>query len=265
MFYRTDIGHRRRSEGDRFELVAGKGRVEAARALGWERIWADVMPGLSKSQKLMITLSENNEREDVSPFYTAQLFKMIMDLENLDQSGLAQKLGKDRTLVAKYLSLANAPHELQQMVNRPLVDGRASAGLGGGRSTLGLSHCLEIMKAVSPEDQRKLAEDCHQKKLSVKALRTRVRQANAGVVGAENNKEIPSFVFCWKAQEVAVRARAFRPLEETQERYLAELAAALKQFCDNAASAQQNDATVCELPQALPDSPLSRPAEQSAA
>ena len=57
--------------------------------------------GLTKGQKLVMTVAENNEREDASPFYTAQLYRMLMAEEQLDQNGLAEKLGKDKGSIGK--------------------------------------------------------------------------------------------------------------------------------------------------------------------
>src|SRR5258708_6093985 len=70
-------------EGDQLLLVYGNGRLESAKKLGWEKIRADVKEGLTESQKLVITLAENEEREDASPFYTADLYNRIMAVEKL--------------------------------------------------------------------------------------------------------------------------------------------------------------------------------------
>src|SRR5713101_7806550 len=60
-------------EGDQLVLVYGNGRLESAKKAGWEKIRADIKEGLTESQKLMMTLAENEERENASPFYTARL------------------------------------------------------------------------------------------------------------------------------------------------------------------------------------------------
>ena len=112
--------------------------------------------------------------------------------------------------------------------------------------TLGLAHCLEIVKAGNLEDQKKLAQECHQKKLSVKAVRTRVKQGKAGTADGEEIEEAPTFAFSWKAKEVAVKPRRFRPFEETQEQYVAEFADALKQFCGQTATEHPSEPAKCE-------------------
>jgi ParB/RepB/Spo0J family partition protein len=227
--------------GDRYLVVVGVGRILAARKLGWEKIRADVKDGLSKSEQLLMTLAENNEREDASPFYTAKLYKMVMEADNLDQGALAEKVGKDRTLITKYLSLADAPPELQQSVNQ---------------FTLGLSHCLEIMKAGSIDEQTKLAKDCHKKKLTVKALRTRIQKSKADA-GDAAPAEVPAFAFKWKAKEILIKPRNFKPMEEHPEQYLSGLSQALKTFLEAPAE---------DIPQVAPQEVVPEvPASETAA
>src|SRR5271165_5186011 len=50
-------------EGGRYEVIAGAGRLQQARALKWEKISASIRGGLSEFQKLDMMLSENDERE----------------------------------------------------------------------------------------------------------------------------------------------------------------------------------------------------------
>src|SRR5437870_4929767 len=81
-------------EGEQLVLVYGHGRLQSALKLGWDKIRADVGEGLTESQKLLMTLAENEEREDASPFYTAGLYQKMMDLEHLENPGqLADRLG----------------------------------------------------------------------------------------------------------------------------------------------------------------------------
>src|SRR5260370_26880388 len=70
-------------EGERLVLVYGHGRLESAKKLGWDKIRADIKEGLTETQKLLMILAENNEREDASPFFTAGLYKRIMSAEHL--------------------------------------------------------------------------------------------------------------------------------------------------------------------------------------
>src|SRR5439155_8627871 len=85
----------------RYEVVAGVGRVLAARKLQWEKIRADVYENLSEFQKLSMMFAENEDRENASPLYQARVLKEMMDAEQLSQEELAERMGKDQTTVSK--------------------------------------------------------------------------------------------------------------------------------------------------------------------
>src|SRR5689334_22615368 len=52
----------------RLELVAGQRRLKAVQALGHEQVRARVLGGVSELDKALITIAENDEREDMNPF-----------------------------------------------------------------------------------------------------------------------------------------------------------------------------------------------------
>jgi ParB/RepB/Spo0J family partition protein len=53
--------------GDRFEVIAGNRRLQAAITLGLERIPAVVRPDIEESRRLLVNLVENAQRVDLSP------------------------------------------------------------------------------------------------------------------------------------------------------------------------------------------------------
>src|SRR5262249_45569126 len=100
-------------EGEKLVLVYGHGRLQSAKKLGWEKLRAEVKEGQTETQKLLMTLAENSDREDVSPFYTARLYRRIMAAEGLSAEKLPDYLQKSRTTVYDYLGLAALPDEVQ--------------------------------------------------------------------------------------------------------------------------------------------------------
>jgi ParB/RepB/Spo0J family partition protein len=119
-------------EGDQYVLVFGQGRLLSAQKLGWEKIRAEVREGLSETQKLLMTLAENSEREDVSPFYTAHLYKRIMAAEKLSPEQLPDYLKKDRSTVYRVLAIGKLPGEVEAMSHR---------------CDIGFTHLTEIAKS----------------------------------------------------------------------------------------------------------------------
>lgn len=148
-------------EDGKLILVFGKGRLLSAQKRNWECLRCDIREGMTQSQKLLAQLAENNEREAASPFYTAQLYNRIMEVEHLSPEQLPDYLKKSRALVYMYLSLGKLPAEVKSMSNR--LD-------------IGLCHWLEIAKLPNPEQQVQLAQECAEKDYSVRELQARVRK-----------------------------------------------------------------------------------------
>ncbi len=180
-------------EGGKLVLVYGNGRLESAKKAGWERIRADIKEGLSEVQKLMMTLAENEEREEASPFYTASLYARIIAAEHLSADGLAEKLGKKRSNVYNYLSLAKLAPEVQEKSNR--LD-------------IGLRHWLEIAKLPNSTDQIRAAQECADKDLSVRELQIAVQKRLGEPVEKSKGNSVrptPGFHFVWKGDRLAVK------------------------------------------------------------
>ncbi len=103
-------------KGDRFEVAAGVGRLLAARKLGWTQIRCFVKENLSDFDRLRITFSENEEREDVSPIYQAQLLNAMKG--DMTARDLAAKIGKNEDWIASYLGLLQFSPEVQKSLIR---------------------------------------------------------------------------------------------------------------------------------------------------
>ena len=74
----------------RMELVAGERRLEAAKALGWERINANVLDSkTTKLKELEIELEENNQRKE---FTDEELLEGYKRLERLRNPGFFYKI-----------------------------------------------------------------------------------------------------------------------------------------------------------------------------
>jgi len=177
----------------RYECIIGNGRLAAARKLGWTHIRADVKEGLSEGQKLVMTLSENSEREDASPFYTADLYNRIMAVEHLSPEQLPDYLGKDRSTIYRVLSIGKLPAEIKSMSQR---------------CDIGYSHLIELAKLPKPEEQVQLAQECAEKDYSVRELQARVKKLLGKPAEAkeETPKVVePGFRFAWKGKRITVR------------------------------------------------------------
>jgi len=203
------------------KLVFGNRRLAAARKLHWEKLKVDIKENVSESERLQMILSENGEREDVSPFYIGHLYKGIMAAEKLSSEQLPDFLKKSRTTVYEYLAVAALPAEIQSM---------------SARADIGLKHWLQIAKLPTPEAQVTLAQECAQKDYSVRELQARVKQLlnPAGSKVKEEKQSVEDTIldchYVFDGKEVVVKPRHFRLGKENFDEYLLDIRASLTQF-----------------------------------
>lgn len=93
-------------EGDRFEIVSGFGRWQAALECGLAVVPCRVLLGeLSPGDKERCQLDENLVRQDLSPLTVARTLKRKREAEKLTQKALAAYFSIPQPRVSEYLSL----------------------------------------------------------------------------------------------------------------------------------------------------------------
>jgi len=116
-----------RPRDDRFEIVAGERRFQAAIQLGLEEVPVTIRD-LDDRTAMEIALSENLEREDLSPIEVAISFSDYLTKFGTTQDELAQRLGKDRSTVANLIRLLDLPEIARTALdNKTITAGHARA------------------------------------------------------------------------------------------------------------------------------------------
>lgn len=171
----------RRGDGDKYQIIMGERRVQAARLAG-----VPTVPGIVKSVKevdsLRLALVENIQREDLNAIEVAHAYRALISTFGLTQSDLARLVSCDRSSVANTLRLLNLPDEVQQMI----VDERLTSG-----------HARALLALPTQKEQLALARRIVSKNLSVRQAEVEVglatrkkRDIEAGAKGNEKPSHI---------------------------------------------------------------------------
>lgn len=114
-----------RRNGDRYQIVAGERRWRAAQRAELRRIPV-VVKVVYDDQLLELALIENIQRQELNPIEEANAYRKLIETIGLTQEQVAERVGRERSLIATSLRLLRLPGEIQ----RAIEEGRLSAGHG---------------------------------------------------------------------------------------------------------------------------------------
>lgn len=148
----------REFETGKYEIIAGERRWRAMKKLGWDLVPA-IIKNLTDTETASVALIENLQREELSPIEEAIAYGKLLELHNLTQEALAQRLGKGQSTVANKLRLLKLPEEVQSaLLNKQITE----------------RHARSLIPLKDPEKQIKLLEEIIEKNLNVKQTEERV-------------------------------------------------------------------------------------------
>jgi ParB/RepB/Spo0J family partition protein len=185
--------------GDRYEVVVGVGRVLAARKKAWKQIRADVYEGLTELQKLDMIFAENEDRQNASPLYQANVLNEMMKIGSLTQEQLAEEIGKTQQNVSQYIGLMQLCPQILENTNRFVK--------------IGLKHFMQLLRVENNDDQWKLAKITLDKSLSSSELKGLVDKQlgvkpgkKAGRPKGDKNIGSDGIVFTCKGNNLRIKA-----------------------------------------------------------
>jgi ParB family chromosome partitioning protein len=103
-----------RPRGDRFQIVAGERRYQAAVQLGLPELPV-VVRDVDDAEMLELALIENLQRKDLTPFEEAEALQGLADACRYTHEDLARRLGKSRTSITESLALTAMPQEVRHL------------------------------------------------------------------------------------------------------------------------------------------------------
>lgn len=143
-----------------YEIIAGERRWRATKKLGMMTIPA-IIKNYNEAQTASISLIENLQREGLTAIEEAVAYQKLIDLHELTQESLAQRLGKGQSTIANKIRLLNLPRKIQDaLLGRVITERHARALLPLNDETL----------------QEKLLDEIIEKDLNVKQTENRVKQ-----------------------------------------------------------------------------------------
>jgi len=141
---------------DKFEIVAGERRWQAAQKAGLHKVPVVVIEA-DNLKSLEFAIVENVQRKDLNPIEEAEGYKRLIDDFNYDQEKVSKFIGKSRAHISNCLRLLNLPQKIIEYI----IEEKISQG--HGKILVGL------------ENAQLLAEKIISKKLSVRQAEALVR------------------------------------------------------------------------------------------
>ncbi|WP_102335219.1 nucleoid occlusion protein [Salimicrobium jeotgali] len=150
----------RETEDGEYELIAGERRWRASQSLGWEKIPA-IIREMTNTQTASVALIENLQREELSVIEEATAYRKLLDMHELTQEALAQRLGKSQSAIANKLRLLKLPESVQQAVLDKNITER---------------HARALIALKDTEKMEKLLQEIIDEGLNVKQTEERIKE-----------------------------------------------------------------------------------------
>jgi ParB family chromosome partitioning protein len=147
-----------RVRNNTFELIAGERRLRAVRKLGLDTIPA-IIRDFNDSQAASIALIENLQREGLSAIEEAVAYQQLIEMHDLTQESLAQRLGKSQSTIANKIRLLH----LSEPIKFALMERKITE-----------RHARALLALDQEEQQVKILEEIIQKELNVKQTEARI-------------------------------------------------------------------------------------------
>ncbi|HEX8356530.1 MAG TPA: ParB/RepB/Spo0J family partition protein, partial [Segetibacter sp.] len=160
-----------RKKGGNYEIVAGERRWRASQRAGLQKIPA-IIKNVSDEKLLELALIENIQRQELNPIEEAKAYKNLVEKLGLTQETIAERVGKNRTVITTALRLLKLPQDIQNLVEEEKISA------GHGRALLMINEA---------ETQRELTKNIIEMSLSVRETEKAIKRlSRAHSITVEN-------------------------------------------------------------------------------
>jgi len=132
-----------RQRGDRFEIVAGERRYQAAVQAGLKQLPV-IIREADDNEAIELALIENLQRKDLTPFEEADALQSLATRGSYTHEDLARQLSRSRVAITESLSLAKMPEEIRNLCRLADISSK--------------SLLLEIVRQGEPKKMHALVE-----------------------------------------------------------------------------------------------------------
>ena len=157
-------------QDNKFELIAGERRWQAAQSAGLHEVPVIVIEA-DNLKSLEFAIIENVQRKDLNPIEEAESYKNLIENFGYDQDKVAKFIGKSRSHISNSLRLLNLPQKLVEMIRYEKIS------QGHAKILIGLENALII------------GEKIVKKRLSVRQTENLVRLLKNGSSKNYNKKD----------------------------------------------------------------------------
>lgn len=179
-----------RKKGNIYQIIAGERRWRASQRAGLQKIPA-VVKEVSDDKLLELALIENIQRHDLNPIEEAKAYKNLVETIGLTQETIAERVGKNRTVITTALRLLKLPEDIQKLIEEQ----RISAG-----------HGKALLMTEDSDAQKRLARSIIEMSLSVRETEKAVKRLGKSENQIFDNKAVSSKIDAnTKAAETKLR------------------------------------------------------------
>ena len=132
-----------RPRGDRFQIIAGERRYQAAVQSGLQELPV-VIRDVDDTEMLELALIENLQRKDLTPFEESEALHGLADSCGYTHEDLARRLGKSRSSITESLALHAMPGEVRNLCRLADISSK--------------SLLLQVVRQETPEKMTALVE-----------------------------------------------------------------------------------------------------------
>jgi len=171
-----------RPKGDRYEIIAGERRFQAARKLKMTELPCIEMD-VDDREAMELSLIENLQRKDLDAFEEADGLRALMEIYGYTHENISDKIGKARSTITEVISISKIPAEARAMCQQAGITNR--------------SQLVEISKLKKTEDMLAVIKEIRDRGLR----RSDTRDLTKDFKNVKKQKKKSRYVFLYKPRE----------------------------------------------------------------